>query len=181
MTQDSGSTWGGEASGGDTAGGSSWGGDTAGGSSWGGEVSGLPPPPPQGSGSTNGAALAAIICGIGSLLSLFLFFFIVTIPLAILLAIAAIVTGIVGLGAAKRVGTGRGQAVTGIATGSVTLILAALGVLGLALLWSQFDFETNPITDPEGWIEELEERGVDIEDLEEGRVDPEDLLPPDEQ
>jgi hypothetical protein len=152
------------------------------GSAWGGETSGLPPPPPQPSGGTNGAALAAIICGILSIVCFIPFFFlIITIPIGLVLAVVAIILGIVGLGAAKRIGVGRGQAITGIATGSATLVLALLAVVGFIALWSQFEFESNPITDPEGFIQELEDRGVDIEDLEEGRVDPEDLLPPDEQ
>jgi hypothetical protein len=166
-------------------GGSTWGGETSGlpqpPSAASGGMSGLPQPPSAASGGTNGTAVAAMICGIGSLLCLFLFFFIITIPLAAILAVAAIVTGIIGLGAANRSGTGRGQAVTGIATGSVTLILGLLGVLGLMFLWAQFDFETNPLTDPDAWLQELEDRGIDLEDLEEGRVDPEDLLPPPDQ
>jgi hypothetical protein len=152
-----------------------------GGGTWGGEVSGLPEPPAQPGSGTNGTAIAAIICGIGSLVCLVLFFFIITIPLAFVLAIAGIVAGIIGLGGAKRVGTGRGQAITGIATGSVTLVLLVLGFVGLLVVWSQFDFEHNPLTDPEAWLQELEDRGIDIEDLEEGRVEPEDLLPPEEQ
>jgi hypothetical protein len=35
----------------------------------------------------------------------------------------------------------------------------------------QFDFETNPFADPEGFVEELEQRGVEVD--EDGRIDPE--------
>ena len=144
------------------------------GTGWGGQpgyggASGYP-----GQQRSNGLALASMICGLVSIGCLLLFFIVITIPLAVILSIAAIVTGILGLRAAREPGTGgRGQAITGLSTGVATLVLLAIGVFGFVALWQTTGFDSNPFLEPEEFISELEERGVEFD--EEGRIDPEAL------
>jgi hypothetical protein len=74
--------------------------------------------PPPGGGS-NGLAIAALICGIASIVLCFVFA-----P-----GVAAIVLGAIGLGKAKQLGgKGKGQAIAGIVLGAVSL-LAGIGTL----------------------------------------------------
>jgi hypothetical protein len=139
---------------------------------WGGVEPGYGPgaPTPQ----RNGLALASLICGLGSLGCLLLFFLLITVPLAVVLGIAAVVTGILGLRAVGRDGLGgRGQAIAGIVTGALSIaIVVLLSVLAIGA-WQQFGFESNPFTDPEGFVEELEERGIEVD--EDGQVDLDEL------
>jgi hypothetical protein len=133
-----------------------------GGGQWGGGDTSGYPPPPGGGGGTNTMAVAAIACGIASLIFLIVFF-----PLGILLAIAGLVLGIMGLRAGKRQGTGgKGMAIAGIVTSTITLFLLVLGIIGLVFVFNQF--ERNPFTDPEGFMEELEQEGFEFD--EEGNV-----------
>jgi hypothetical protein len=123
---------------------------------------------------SNSLAVAALVAGILSLLCLLFFILIITIPLAFVAGVAGIVLGVLGLRAGKRDGTGgRGMAITGIATGGVTVALMAFVFIAVVTVWNSFGFETNPFTDPEGFVEELEQRGIQVE--EDGSVDLEEL------
>lgn len=122
----------------------------------------------------NGVAVASMVSGIVSLVCLLLFFLLITVPIAIVAAIAAIITGVLGLRASRRgdVG-GRGQAIAGLVTGTISLALVAVVTVAALAAWNYIGFETSPVTDPEGFLRELEERGIDVD--EEGNVDLEDL------
>ncbi len=147
---------------------SGWGDDAAQGMQ--GMGQGFGPVPAQ----RNGLALASLICGLTSLGCLILFFLLITVPLAVVLGIAAIVTGILGLRAVKRDGKGgRGQAIGGIVTGTLSILAVGLIAVLAITAWSTFDFQTNPFADPEGFVEELEERGFEVD--EEGQLDLEEL------
>jgi hypothetical protein len=83
----------------------------------------------------NGAGRAALICGVLALLCTIGFFLLVTVPVAIILGLAAIVLGILGRGRVRRgIATNRGSATIGIVTGLLSLlILGGLAVGGVAL------------------------------------------------
>ena len=84
-----------------------------------------PPPPgggfgaPQGTGQTNGLAVAGMvtgICSIGFCWSPFL---------GAVLGIVGVVLGFVGLGKANQMGgTGRGMAIAGIVTGAIGILVS---------------------------------------------------------
>lgn len=75
-----------------------------------------PPGPPR----SNGVAIAALVCGIVALLTSWIPFINF---LSVALAIAAIVTGAIGLRNAAERG-GRGLAITGLVTGIAALVVA---------------------------------------------------------
>lgn len=82
-----------------------------------------PPSTPLAASPSNGMAIAALILGIGSLVFCWIpFLGLACIPFALV----AIVLGFVGLSAAGRLGTGKGLAVAGIATGVVAIAVAIL-------------------------------------------------------
>jgi hypothetical protein len=103
-------------------------------------------PPPPGSGGqfqpqyqqsgagpspTNALAIASLVLGILALPSIF------TVIFGVLLGIAAIVTGILGLQKAPQMqGSGRGLAITGIVLGAIALLLSILAVVGLFAIGS---------------------------------------------
>lgn len=84
-------------------------------------------------------AVGALVCGIIALLSGLAGFLVLTIPLAILLGLVAIVLGIVGSKRARDSGIGRGQAIAGIVTGALGLVAAILWVAGFAALVPAFE------------------------------------------
>ena len=66
----------------------------------------------------NGAGRAALVCGVLALICAIGFFLVLTIPVAIVLGLAAIVLGILGRGRVRRgLATNRGSATFGIITG----------------------------------------------------------------
>ncbi|MDQ1630624.1 MAG: hypothetical protein QOC80_596 [Frankiaceae bacterium] len=83
----------------------------------------------------NGAGRAALICGVLALICAIGFFLIITVPVAILLGLAAIVLGVMGRSRVRRgIATNRGSATFGILTGLLSLLLlAGLAVGGVAL------------------------------------------------
>ena len=83
----------------------------------------------------NGAGRAALICGVLALIFAIGFFLIITVPVAILLGLAAIVLGVMGRSRVRRgIATNRGSATFGILTGLLSLLLlAGLAVGGVAL------------------------------------------------
>jgi lysylphosphatidylglycerol synthetase-like protein (DUF2156 family) len=92
----------------------------------------------------NGAGRAAMICGILALLCAIGFFLAVTVPVAIILGLAAIVLGMMGRSRVRRgIATNPGSATTGIVTGLLSLLLiAGLAVAGVALFNANKDNPT---------------------------------------
>jgi hypothetical protein len=84
----------------------------------------------------NGAGRAALICGVLALLCTIGFFLLVTVPVAIILGLAAIVLGFLGRGRVRRgIATNRGSATLGIVTGLLSLlILGGLVAGGVAVV-----------------------------------------------
>lgn len=139
-----------------------------------------PPPPSNGAGASqwqsweqpaggyppqqqqpNSLAIAALVCGIVALLLSW-------IPLinllAVVLGIAAIVTGVMGVRRANLPGHGqKGLAVGGLVTGGIALLLSVLILIGLVGLFSDPEFR-EPLDrllegeNPEDVIEDLERR-----------------------
>ncbi|MEU9253750.1 DUF4190 domain-containing protein [Streptomyces sp. NPDC048270] len=88
-----------------------------------------PPPAAAPGKARNGLAVAALVTGIASLLLLWLWF--VGLPLALV----AIGLGIAALRRARGGAGGRGMAVTGVALGAVTVVIAGILVaVGVSLL-----------------------------------------------
>ena len=86
---------------------------------------------------TNWAATGALICGIAGLITLFMFP-----PLGILLAAIAVVLAIVGLVKARHPYTGgTGQAIIGLVTGVIALLITALVIWGITALFQNADFQ----------------------------------------
>ena len=83
----------------------------------------------------NGAGRAALVCGVLALICAIGFFLVLTIPVAVVLGLAAIVLGVMGRGRVRRgLATNRGSATVGIVTGLLSLlILAGLVAGGVAL------------------------------------------------
>jgi hypothetical protein len=89
------------------------------------------PPPAQG-GRTNGAAVGALIVGlVGILLAIIL--------IGGLLGVVAIILGTLGLSKVKRVGSGRGMAITGIVTGILSIVISAMVMFGVFVFLQQQD------------------------------------------
>lgn len=85
----------------------------------------------------NWAAFAALICGVAGLITLFL-----SPPLGLLLALAAVVLGIIGLVKARSpyVG-GAAQSIIGLVTGAIALLLTALLIWGITALFQNAEFQ----------------------------------------
>lgn len=83
----------------------------------------------------NGAGRAALICGLIALVCTIGFFLVLTVPVALLLGLAAVVLGFMGRGRVRRgLATNRGSATIGLVTGLLSLlILAGLAIGGVAL------------------------------------------------
>ncbi len=83
----------------------------------------------------NGAGRAALFCGVLALICAIGFFLLVTVPVAILLGLAAIVLGVMGRSRVRRgIATNAGSATAGIVTGLLALLLlGGLAVGGVAL------------------------------------------------
>jgi hypothetical protein len=81
--------------------------------------------PPSRSTGDNGLALAALLCGLSSVVLIF-------VPpvafIGILLSLVAIGLGIAGLRTAGRLqGAGRGMAIAGIVAGAISVLIVVLG------------------------------------------------------
>jgi lysylphosphatidylglycerol synthetase-like protein (DUF2156 family) len=89
----------------------------------------------------NGAGRAALVCGVLALICAIGFFLVLTIPVSIVLGLAAIVLGILGRGRVRRgLATNRGSATLGIVTGLLSLLLlAGLAAAGVALFSNNSD------------------------------------------
>jgi Protein of unknown function (DUF2510) len=116
----------------------------------------LPIDPPRRPG--NGVAVAAMVCGIASVVIGWIPF-VVLIGLAA--AIVAIVLGIVGLRRSRTSGAGSGFALTGLITGSVGVLASAVGIV-LSVVVIR---ELNAFLDPGPVDGELTECVVDGSDV----------------
>lgn len=125
-------------------------GDERGQVGWGAQGGGLPPaaPPPgswqqPGGGqppvgaparSTNGLAIAALVCG---LLAVSLVIFLV----GGFLGVVAVILGIAGLARVRTTGSGRGMAITGIVAGGLAVLLTA-GLVAVGVrVWQDPEFQ----------------------------------------
>ncbi len=63
-------------------------------------------------------------------------FFVLTLPLAFILGVVAVILGIMGMRKAKQIATGRGLALTGIITGAVGIVAVILWVVAFGALVS---------------------------------------------
>ncbi len=89
-------------------------------------------------GQGNGSAVAAITLG---LFALTLAWAPLLVVLGVILAVLALIFGIRGLRRSRTVGTGRGLAIAGIATGGAALALAVVGIIfTVAMLREVGDF-----------------------------------------
>lgn len=106
----------------------------------------------------NGPAVAALICGIVSLLLAVPVF-----PLGLVLGIAGLILGVVGLRRARHPAAGRkGMAVTGLITGVLGLLLSVVVLIGVLVLFNTPEFR-EPVDrllegeDPEEVLEDLQQ------------------------
>lgn len=111
---------------------------------------------PQGPGSdNNGVALAALVTGIVSMLFAVVGLFVLPLFLSIPGGVVAIVLGVIGRRRAKAGADRSGQALAGLVTGIVALVVSAIWVAVLVVLGSQFVTEfSDELTDLEACIEE---------------------------
>lgn len=122
---------------------------------------GSPTPPPGYPGGsdpatdTNGAALAATILGVISLVVSVVGFLVLPLLLAVPGAIVAIVLGVVGRRRARAGAPRAGQALTGLVTGIAAMVVSAIWIGVLITLGSQFmaEFSTE-LAELEACIEE---------------------------
>lgn len=109
----------------------------------------------------NGPAIAALVCGV-----LGLVFFLVPV-LGLLLAVVALVLGIVGLRRTRDPATaGRGLAIAGIVTGALGTLIGLWWLIGLVGLFTDEEFQ-----DLLERVQEGEDPEEVIEDLDEGQFD----------
>ena len=89
---------------------------------------------PQAAGRRNGIGVAALVIGVVALVLVLLLLFS---PLGVLLGLVAVVLGIVGLVRANRgEADNRGQAVTGLVTGGLALLLGIVFTISIGTWFS---------------------------------------------
>ena len=118
---------------------------------------GMPPPP---AGNRNGFGTAALVLGILSLVTWFLF-------VGGLFGIVAIVLGALGRGRAKRgEASNGGMALAGIITGALGVLLTILVIVGVAALFSTGEFSnlTDCLQDAGGDQEAIDDCQRQFED-----------------
>jgi hypothetical protein len=85
----------------------------------------------------NGAGRAALLLGVLALICAIGFFFLITLPLAVLFGLAAVILGSMGRSRVRKgIATNRGSATTGIVTGLLSLLLIAGLVAGGVALFN---------------------------------------------
>jgi hypothetical protein len=103
-----------------------------------------PVPPAQvvpGGRTGNGIATAALTCGI---ISLALGWIPVVFALGLILAVLAVVFGVVGLRRARAIGHGRGFAIAGLLTGSLGVLVAIGGLVFTVVVYRAIERFENP-------------------------------------
>jgi hypothetical protein len=93
------------------------------------------------SNSGNGIAIAAMVCGI---VSVVLGWIPVVFAIAVVLAVLAIIFGIVGVRRARESGRRRGFAIAGLVTGAFGIPVAVVGLLFTIAVFEAFDRYENP-------------------------------------
>lgn len=94
---------------------------------------GMPRPP---AGNRNGFGVAALVLGVLSLITWFLF-------VGGLFGVIAVVLGAIGRGRAKRgEANNGGMALAGLIMGAVGVLLTILVIVGVAALWNSEEFST---------------------------------------
>ncbi|MFU8841719.1 MAG: DUF4190 domain-containing protein, partial [Nitriliruptoraceae bacterium] len=122
--------------------------------SWGAGGAGRPPPAGD-TPATNGAALAAVIIGVVSLVLAVMGFAVLPLFLAVPGALAAIVLGVVGRRRARQGAPRAGQALAGLVTGIAGLVIAGIWIGLLFVLGGQFLEEfSDELTELQACIEE---------------------------
>jgi hypothetical protein len=99
------------------------------------------PPGQADNGSRNGIAVAALVCGI---VSVVLGWIPVLFAIGAVLAVLAIIFGIVGFRRSRTSGRRRGFAITGLITGSIGLLVAVVGLVFTIALFRASDRYENP-------------------------------------
>ena len=89
----------------------------------------------------NGIAIAAMVCGI---VSVALGWIPVVFAIAVVLAVLAIIFGIVGVRRARETGRRRGFAIAGIVTGGLAIPIAVVGLLFTVAVFRAIDRYQNP-------------------------------------
>jgi hypothetical protein len=113
------------------------------------------PGPQSASGDSNGVALAALVVGIVSLLFAVVGLFVLPLFLSIPGGVVAIVLGVIGRRRAKAGADRSGQAVAGLVTGIVALVVSAIWISVVAIVGSQFVAEfSSEVAELEACIEE---------------------------
>jgi hypothetical protein len=104
----------------------------------------------------NGAAIAALVTGLLAVTFALLFF---TIPAAFVFGIVAIIFGAVGLGKANRLGgLHKGLAITGLVSGVLALIIAALATWASVAILDQLEQEMQTNPELQQQLEELQQQ-----------------------
>jgi hypothetical protein len=93
------------------------------------------------SNTGNGIAIAAMVCGI---VSVVLGWIPVVFAIAVVLAVLAIIFGIVGVRRARESGRRRGFAIAGLVTGAFGIPVAVIGLLFTIAVFEAFDRYENP-------------------------------------
>jgi hypothetical protein len=99
------------------------------------------PVPSAGSMPGNGMATAALTCGI---ISLALGWIPVVFAVGLVLAVLAVVFGVIGLRRSRDIGRGRGFAIAGVITGSVGVLVAMGGLAFTVVVYRAIDRFQNP-------------------------------------
>jgi hypothetical protein len=99
------------------------------------------PPGHAANGSSNGIAVAALVCGI---VSVVVGWIPVLFAIGAVLAVLAIIFGIVGIGRARTTGRRKGFAITGLVMGSIGVLAAAGGLVLTIVLFRAIDRYENP-------------------------------------
>jgi hypothetical protein len=99
------------------------------------------PPGHASNASSNGIAVAALVCGI---VSVVIGWIPVLFAVGAVLAVLAIIFGLVGLRRARTTGRRKGHAITGLVTGSVGVLVAVGGLVFTIVLFRAIDRYENP-------------------------------------
>ena len=96
------------------------------------------PEPARPEGDANGIALGALLTGIGALVFSVVGILLLPLVIAVPAALVAIVLGIAGRRRAKAGADRGGQAIGGIVTGALALLVSGLWIAGLLAFGGQF-------------------------------------------
>ncbi len=113
------------------------------------------PGPPSASSDNNGVALAALVVGVVSVLFAVVGLFVLPLFLSIPGGVVAVVLGVIGRRRAAAGAERSGQAVTGLITGIIALVVSAIWIAVVVVLGGQFLSEfSSEVAELEACIEE---------------------------